>query len=240
MTEAIRLSKRVAALLSCSRSEAEQYIEGGWVSVDGRVIEEPQFRVAHEQIEIDPDATLMAQLPVTLLLHQPAGQAVPRQLPGPDTHWAGDTSGQRPLRRHFSHLTPLLPLEPQASGLSVWTQDGRVVRKLTQDAHLLEIELLAEVQGETSPDTVQQLQRRARTLGAGGGAPLVKVSLNNSRAGRSTLRFAIKGGPPGLVAALCLQAGLPLLALKRMRIGRVALAQLPPGQWRYLLPHERF
>ena len=39
-----RLAKRVAAMLSCSRREAELYIEGGWVRVEGVVVEEPQFR----------------------------------------------------------------------------------------------------------------------------------------------------------------------------------------------------
>ena len=38
MTEPLRLAKRVAELLACSRSEAEQYIAGGWVSVDGVVV----------------------------------------------------------------------------------------------------------------------------------------------------------------------------------------------------------
>ena len=35
MTEPVRLAKHVAALVPCSRREAEQYIEGGWVRVDG-------------------------------------------------------------------------------------------------------------------------------------------------------------------------------------------------------------
>jgi 23S rRNA pseudouridine2604 synthase len=39
---------------------------------------------------------------------------------------------------------------------------------------------------------------------------------------------------------MCDSVGLRLLALKRIRIGRVALAQLPPGQWRYMLADERF
>ena len=56
----IRLSKRVAELKACSRREAEQYIEGGWVRVAGRVVEEPQFRVRGEDIAIDPTASLMA------------------------------------------------------------------------------------------------------------------------------------------------------------------------------------
>ena len=39
MTEPVRLSKRVADMVPCSRREAEQYIEGGWVRVDGQVVE---------------------------------------------------------------------------------------------------------------------------------------------------------------------------------------------------------
>jgi len=30
------------------------------------------------------------------------------------------------------------------------------------------------------------------------------------------------------------------VGLKRVRIGRVILGQLPAGQWRYLGPNERF
>ena len=66
VSEGIRLSKRVAELRACSRREAEQYIEGGWVRVAGRVVEEPQFRVRDEPIQIDPQASLMAPAAVTI------------------------------------------------------------------------------------------------------------------------------------------------------------------------------
>ena len=55
----VRLAKRVAELVPCSRREAEQYIEGGWVRVDGKVVEEPQFRVLKQRIELDKNASLM-------------------------------------------------------------------------------------------------------------------------------------------------------------------------------------
>ena len=73
MTEAVRLAKRLAEMLGCSRREAEQYIEGGWVSVDGVVVEEPQFRVLNQTVALSPDASLLALTPVTMLLHKPAG-----------------------------------------------------------------------------------------------------------------------------------------------------------------------
>ena len=67
-----RLAKRVAARVPCSRSEAEQYIEGGWVRVNGTVIEEPQFRVDTQTVTIDPNASLIDLGSITLLLHKPA------------------------------------------------------------------------------------------------------------------------------------------------------------------------
>ena len=56
MTDSIRLSKRVAELRVCSRRDAELTITGGWVQVDGVVVEEPQFRVTNQRIDIDPRA----------------------------------------------------------------------------------------------------------------------------------------------------------------------------------------
>ena len=79
MTDSIRLSKRVAELRACSRREAEQIITGGWVRVDGVVIEEPQFRVTNQRIEIDPEADPSQTEPVTLLLNKPAGVSIERR-----------------------------------------------------------------------------------------------------------------------------------------------------------------
>ena len=56
----------------------------------------------------------------------------------------------------------------------------------------------------------------------------------------SKLRFALKGVHLGLIAYLCERVGLEILSMKRLRIGRVSMTQLPIGQWRYLQAHERF
>ena len=68
MTEPVRLSKRVAELVGCSRSEAEQYVQGGFVRVDGAVVEEPQFKVSGETVTLDPDARLVADIVVSKLV----------------------------------------------------------------------------------------------------------------------------------------------------------------------------
>ena len=61
--EGERLAKRVAALVPCSRREAEQYIAGGWVRVDGQVVEEPQFRVLGQRVTLDAGASLLGATP---------------------------------------------------------------------------------------------------------------------------------------------------------------------------------
>ena len=114
MSAPVRLAHRVAELFGCSRAEAEQYIQNGWVSVDGRVVEAPQHLVSGERVELDPDARLEAVEPATILLHKPVGydaitgRKVAAGLVQPETRWPDDPSGVRLLERHFHRLTPLV------------------------------------------------------------------------------------------------------------------------------------
>ena len=253
--EGERLSKRVAELVPCSRREAEQYIEGGWVRVDGQVVEEPMFRVTRQTVAMDPHASLLELAAVTLLLHKPPGydaMALPgeanqrahlsvkpaQHLLKPDSRAADDTSGTRMLKRHFAKLTATVPLETAASGLVVFTQDWRVARKLTEDAGVMEQEIIVEVAGTVPPQTLQRLNQGINSDGQP--LPAVKVSINSASDTSAKLRFALKGVHPGLIAYLCERVGLQIVSMKRMRVGRVSLSGLTEGQWRYLAAHERF
>lgn len=246
-----RLSKHVAHLMQCSRREAEQYIEGGWVSVNGKVVEEPMARVLDQTVTVDPHANLMALTDVTLLLHKPAGfdaMAAPgeagkrvkpaHQLLLATHHWTQDPSGMRLLKHHFAKLTACVPLEVAATGLVVFTQDWRVLRKLTEDAAVMEHELVVEVAGEVPADLLQRLNTGLTTDGHP--LPPVKVSINSTSDTSTRLRFAFKGAHPGLIAYLCERVGLQIKSMKRQRVGRVALSNLPEGEWRYLQDGERF
>ena len=240
MSDPVRLARRVIQLTGCSRSEAERYIKGGWVSVDGRVVEDPAFRVATEAVVVDPAAQLAAAEPATILLHKPAGyDAISGPQPAealvrPDSRWSEDDSGVRLLQRHFHRLTPLVPLDADASGLMVLTQDGRVWRRLTEDRDGIEQEYVVEVSGEIAP---WGLARLNHGLEYGGRAlPPCKVSWQNE----FRLRFALKGVQGGQLRHMCAQVGLDVVAIRRIRIGRVSLAKMPVGQWRYLPVGERF
>lgn len=250
-SEPLRLSKRVAALRACSRSDAEMTIVGGWVRVDGVVVEQPQARVRPEQrVEIDPKARLVPLEPATLIWHKPAGVALPAESPLPEAqamHWFsnaqrfnGDRSGLRALQVHRRQLLTLSPLDAMASGLMVFTQHPGVARKVNDRQAPLEHEWFVDVVGDSLPGSEERdavLRSITKPLYFEGTqlAP-VKVSWQSDW----RLRLAIKGPIAGQVAHLCERAGLGVAAVRRQRIGRVGLDNLPPGQWRYATATERF
>ena len=234
MSEPIRLAKRLAEMLACSRREAEQYIEGGWVTVDGMVVEEPQFRVLDQTIALSQDASLLAPTAVTMLLHKPSGQLADLSLA---THSPQDLSGIRLLKKHLTAAELLTPLAGPASGLVVFSSDWRVARKLRDDAHLLEHEVVVEVAGDIKAGGLERLNRIDHGFTFNGVLlPPARVSWQSEK----RLRFALKGERPGQIAYLCESVGLSVDAMKRLRIGRVPLSSLQIGHWRYLLPQERF
>jgi 23S rRNA pseudouridine2604 synthase len=263
-----RLSKRVAQMLGCSRREAEQTIEGGWVRVDGQVVEVPQQRVLAQSVTVDPKASLLSLGEVTLILHKPpnvldgvqddadavaaparppagrSGQARAPALRGARplliaaNHSPQDASGQRPLLRHFKQLQASVPLETAASGLLVFTQDWRVQRKLQEDMAQMEHELMVEVRGQVQAEAIGPIERALRDPRQR--LPVTKISISSASEARSILRLAVKGAHPGLAAFLCELAGLEIQALRRTRLGRVSLGDVAPGQWRYLAEFERF
>lgn len=227
MSEPVRLSKHLAELIACSRREAELYIEGGWVLVDGEVVEEPQFKVLDQVVSLHPDANLTPLAPVTILLHLPpdSEMEMAQALITPETHVDDDGSGIRTLKNHFLKLCSAAPIQKNACGLVVFSQDWRVLRKLNEDAHKNEQEYIVEVSGELVFDGLALLNR-----------PPVKASWQNE----TRLRFAVKNPQPGQMRQSCESVGLAVKNMKRIRIGGVSMGKLPVGQWRYLASHEKF
>jgi 23S rRNA pseudouridine2604 synthase len=235
-TDGIRLSKRVADILKCSRAEAEQVIVGGWVKVANVVVDEPAHRVKDEQIDIHSTAQRGKVPLLTVILHKTAGQSC---LPQSHTHiWKYLTPEMRANQdRSGISLTPRLQkmlqcaaaLEDAANGMVVLTEDPSMLRKLQDERTPLEHEMLAEVQGNVSPDQLYDMSPTG-----------LKTSISSATPEKTGLRMAFKGYQPGYAAGVIENAGLRLIGLKRVRMGRVLMAPLAAGQWRALMPYERF
>lgn len=239
--DAVRLSKRVMQEVDCSRAEAERLIEGGRVRVDGAVQQAVPTRVRPEQaITIDGSQPAKGVAPATVVMHKPAGVTMEAllKLIVESNHLPNDRSGLTLLARHTKGLECVTPLEPAASGLVVWTQVPGIARKLVEEGSKIEHEVMVDVEG---PVSAAQLAELNRSLVVDGRAMLpARVSISQSQPDLTRLRMAMKGYWQGQVLQLCDAAGLRLLAIRRQRIGRMPLRDLPAGQWRFLLGYERF
>ncbi len=241
MTESVRLSKYLADHYSCSRREAENYVQGGWVRVDGQVIEEPGFRIQPQQhVELAEGASAQDHKPVTILLHKPVGyggnpgERSVLELITPANRAPDDRCERSFVKRDLNGLELITPLGADALGLVVFSQEYAIARKLTDDAARIEHEYVVEVAGEIAADGLKRLNHGLSWRGVR--LPPIKVSWQNE----TRLRFALKNPPAGLIPDMCHQVGLQVVSLKRLRIGRVSMSGLIAGQWRYLMGYERF
>ena len=246
--EGERLSKRMAALGLASRREADEWIEAGFVRVDGQVAV-LGLRVGPDvTIEIDPRAKHEQMQRMTVLLHKPigyvSGQAEDGYAPAAtlvrrENRWSedkvrGPALGSGVLRG----LAPAGRLDIDSTGLLVLTQDGRIARALIgEDSHVEKEYLVRVRRTQPGPLPAEGLARLQHGLALDGKAlKPAKVSWANE----DQLRFVLREGRKRQIRRMCEQVGLDVTGLKRVRIGSVVLGKLPLGQWRYLRPDEAF
>ncbi len=243
-TNKVRVSKLMSEQGLCSRREADEYIERGWVFVDGERVTELGTRIDPAQkITLSREAKSIQLARVTILLNKPigfvSGQAEDNHRPALSlvnaaSRFRGDSSPQRFNPVHLKGLAPAGRLDIDSTGLLVLTQDGRIAKLLIGEDSRIEKEYLVRVEGRLSQPGLDALN-----LGLSlDGQPLkrAKVSWQNE----DQLRFALREGKKRQIRRMCELVGLKVVGLKRVRIGSVKLADLPIGQWRYLRSDERF
>jgi 23S rRNA pseudouridine2604 synthase len=244
MADPVRLSKLMSERGLCSRREADSYIERGLVFVDGKRVSELGTKVDPNcVIRLDNAASQQQQDRVTLLLHKPIGYVSGQPEPGyqpavvlirPETQWQDGRTAQAFHPTHLKGLAPAGRLDIDSTGLLVLTQDGRIAKQLIGEDSDIEKEYLVRVSGRLNEADLARLNhglsldgRRLRPA---------RVSWQNA----DQLRFVLKEGRKRQIRRMCELVGLKVVGLKRVRIGQVRLGDLPPGQWRYLRPEERF
>jgi 23S rRNA pseudouridine2604 synthase len=242
----IRLSKHLADTGQASRREADDWIAAGWVRVDGEMAVLGQRVLPGQRIEVDPIARAAQAERITVLLHKPlgyvSGQAEDGHQPASvlvsaDRHWPEDPTRKPFHPGHARGLAPAGRLDLDSTGLLVLTQDGRIARLLIGEDSPVEKEYLVEVTpmpGGPTSDAVERL-RHGLWLDDQPLQP-AKVTWQSDR----HLRFVLTEGRKRQIRRMCELVGLAVVSLKRLRIGRIGLGGLPPGQWRYLGPHEKF
>ncbi|WP_278651833.1 pseudouridine synthase [Pandoraea pnomenusa] len=249
----LRLSKRMSELGLCSRREADEWIAKGWVRVDGKVVTELGTKILPTQeITVVQAAHKEQANRVTILLHKPVGYVSGQAEDGYEPavvlvtrehHWAEDDAGVRFSSSHLRSLAPAGRLDIDSTGLLVLTQDGRIAKQLIGEDSEIEKEYLVRVSYNEHSQNVQAHFPADRLALLRHGLSLDDQPLKPAQVdwqNPEQLRFVLKEGKKRQIRRMCDLVGLHVTGLKRVRMGRITLGNLPVGEWRYLRAGEGF
>ncbi|KAG0194687.1 hypothetical protein DFQ28_007833 [Apophysomyces sp. BC1034] len=237
----------------CSRREADEWIEKGWVRVDGQVVDTLGAKVtAAQRIDVLPNARAAQARQVTIVLNKPVGYVSGQPEDGyppavalvtPTNRWREDRAPTRFSATHLRSLAPAGRLDIDSTGLLILTQDGRVAKQLIGEHSEIEKEYWVRVRYGAHVQQVdqhfppQQLAQLREGLSLDGvKLKLARVEWQNGE----QLRFVLREGRKRQIRRMCERVGLEVVGLKRVRMGHVVLGALPPGKWRYLRADEHF
>jgi 23S rRNA pseudouridine2604 synthase len=238
--EMVRLSKLMAQRGVCSRREADVFIEQGMVSVNGVIVDQLGAKVAPDaEITLAPQAVKKQKELITIILNKPVGyvsaQPEPGYAPAIKLITVANQFGKgnkRLMPEHLKGLAVAGRLDIDSQGLLLFTQDGRLAKKIIGEESRVEKEYIVRVRGLLSDDGLRLLR---------GGLALDGKPLKPAQVewiNRDQLRFVLREGRKRQIRRMCDLVGLKVVGLKRVRVGNIKLGDLPEGKWRFLWADE--
>lgn len=227
-----RLQKVIAHAGFASRRKAEQFIQEGKVSVNGRVVTELGTKVSEtDEIEVN-GIPVEREEPVYFLLYKPRGCISAVE----------DDKGRQVVTDYLEEVPeriyPVGRLDYDTSGVLLLTNDGEFANLMTHPKHEIDKVYVAKVEGVPSKETLRQLEKGVR-LDDGRTAPATARLLKKDRAkGKAIVELTIHEGKNRQVKRMFEAVGHSVEKLKRERLGFLNVDGMDPGEYRELSPKE--
>ena len=229
----MRLNRYLALSGVASRRGAEKLIQEGRVRVNGDLVTDLATFVEPgvDRVEVEGRRATPPRRFTYLLLNKPEGLVTT----------ARDPQG----RSTVMELVPARPrvfpvgrLDQDSSGALLFTDDGSLAHGLLHPRFKMEKEYDVVVEGAIDDEALEGLrqgvllEREPRPT-----APAVFEVLER-RHGRTRLQVVLREGRKRQVRRMLALVGHPVIHLRRVRIGPVALGDLEPGLYRPLTEEE--
>ena len=230
-TGAVSLARALSKFGLCSRREAERWIADGRVRVRGAVEREPSRWIdpSRDRVLVDGRPVGDETPRVVLAFHKPKGLVTTRADPG------GRATVYSALGDVGRWVFPVGRLDRDTSGLLVLTNDHRLGERLTSPEHHVPKTYHARVAGLPDAEALRAL-REGLPLDDGTVTRPAKVRVLGTPRGEGStwLEIVLTEGKNRQVRRMCAAVGHDVLELARVRIGRLSLGDLAPGEWREL------
>ena len=206
----------------------------GRVTVNGETIRELGTKAdpAHDAIKVD-GRRIKTDIPHRYIaLYKPKGYVTTRK----------DPEGRRTVMDLIGkgdYIYPVGRLDYDSEGLLLMMSDGDLAARLMHPRHEVEKVYEVIVAGVPEPKAIEKL--RKGVFIEGGRTSPAEVHVENTVEGArptTKLTIGIHEGRHRQIRRMCSAVGLPVWALRRIRMGPIGIGRLKPGQWRDLTRDE--
>lgn len=259
----MRLQKFLARAGAASRRGSENLMTAGRVTVNGVVVTELGSKVDPlvDEVAVDGVPVRLADGPVTLMLHKPAGPLTTMSDP-----FGRPTVAELVPTDRYPGLFPIGRLDQDTTGLLLFSTDGDLGNHLLHPRHHVLKRYYALVEGAPSEPQLDRLrsgivlddgptqpaqarllagaeEAAARALLEAPGLPAdASRQYRAARAARAKKRtvveIGLREGRKHQVKRMLDAVGHPVVALHRAAFGPLELGDLPRGGWRLLSAEE--
>ena len=225
-----RLQKLIAAAGLCSRRRAEEWLEAGRVTVNGRAARVGD-KADPEQDDVRLDgAPLRRQArSVCILLNKPRGYVTTL------SDERGRPTVAELVRGVPERVYPIGRLDMDSEGLLLLTNDGALTQRLLHPSFRIDKTYEVDVSG-FRPGSAAALSAVRELDGEPISPAQVTVLFRSGE--RARLSVVIHEGKNRQIRRMCAQCGLTVRRLRRVQEHTLSLGSLPPGKWRYLTQEE--
>lgn len=232
-----RINRWLAQSGVCSRREAEALIGEGLVYIDGERVEDVGRKILNGQTLMLTDKAEGRLEGFTAVLNKPvgfvSGQPEPGYTPAVRLLTREALVGDCPfIPDSRMSLPPLGRLDLDSHGLLILSNDGVLAKAVIGPQSELDKEYVVRVAGRIDAPKLDLLRHGLELDGR-------QLKPAQVTANGQILRFTLIEGRNRQIRRMCELLDLRVMDLKRVRIGPLALADLPEGRWRMLTASER-
>lgn len=227
-----RLQKVIADAGVASRRKAEDLIRQGRVTVNGRIVHELGTKVDPGRDHVKVDGRHLGPQPpqVFVMLNKPKGYVSAMNDP------VGRPTLKELLRGVRLRVFPVGRLDYDSEGLVLLTNHGEVAEILLHPRYEVSKTYRVKVKGVLNDDEIRVLEEGVQLEDGRAGPAIVKKVAKAAQ--NSWLEVTIHEGRKHQVRRMLEAVGHPVIKLTRVRLGPLALGDLPVGQYRYLTDRE--
>jgi 23S rRNA pseudouridine2605 synthase len=226
------LARVLSKLGVCSRSQAEKAIREGRVSVDGRVVSDPERPADPERQRICLDGEAIAAAKrVYIALNKPRGIVVS----------AADERGRETVYELLANaglpwLGPVGRLDKASEGLLLLSNDSVWAAQLTDPSYHVDKTYHVQIDAIPAQDVLDRMIHGVTDKDEQLAAK--KVSLLRTGEKNAWLEVTLDEGRNRHIRRLLEAQGIRVLRLIRVAIGELELGTLVKAQWRHLTADE--